>query len=140
MKSLIAKAYDRVVAEGKMVLFKSYRPDVADGEQKRDFIYVKDVVNVMRFFMQKSGVNGIFNVGTGHARTWNDLARALFTAAGKSPVIEFVPMPDVLQKKYQYFTQADMTRLQQAGYDQPFTSLESAVKDYAAYLKDKATI
>jgi ADP-L-glycero-D-manno-heptose 6-epimerase len=140
MKSLIAKAYDRVAAEGKMVLFKSHRPGYSDGEQKRDFIYVKDVVGVMAFLMRRPEINGIFNVGTGNARTWNDLAQALFAAAGKPPRIEYVPMPGILRDKYQYFTQADMRRLYEAGYQRPFTPLEDAVRDYVRYLKGKSLI
>ncbi|MBF0388200.1 MAG: ADP-glyceromanno-heptose 6-epimerase [Candidatus Omnitrophica bacterium] len=140
MKSVIAKAYDRVVAEGKMVLFKSYRPDYADGEQQRDFIYVKDVVAVMDFFMRNPSVNGIFNVGTGRARSWNDLARALFAAVGKPAAIEYIPMPEVLRSKYQYFTQADISRLARAGYDRPFTGLEEAIKDYSHFLRGQTIL
>ena len=138
MKSVIAKAYDRVVAEAKMVLFKSHRPEYKDGEQKRDFIYVKDVVEVVRFFMRSPSVNGIYNVGTGQARTWNDLARALFAAAGRPPVIEYIPMPETLQPRYQYFTQADMSRLRAAGYQRPFMPLEDSIRDYAVYLKNRS--
>jgi len=138
MRSVIAKAYDRVVSEGKMILFKSCRSDYSDGEQKRDFIYVKDVVAVMLFLMQNSSVNGIYNVGSGHARTWNDLASALFSAVGKPRVIEYIPMPEILRSKYQYFTQADMSRLCQAGWNGPGMSLEDAVKDYVLYLKDQS--
>lgn len=134
MRSVIAKAYERVVCEGVMVLFKSDRPDYADGEQKRDFIYVKDVVSVMIYLMKNSSVNGIFNLGTGQARTWNDLALALFAAAGKSPRIEYVPMPEHLRNRYQYFTQAGMDRLRRAGYTGEFMSLEQAVSDYVSYL------
>lgn len=140
MKSVIAKAYDRVVKEGRMSLFKSYHPDYRDGEQKRDFIYVKDVVEVMAFLMQNKNVNGIYNVGSGQARTWNDVAQALFAAVGKAPVIEYIPMPEILKTKYQYFTQADISRLVGAGYTRPMTSLEDAVKDYAGYLKGQSTI
>jgi ADP-L-glycero-D-manno-heptose 6-epimerase len=138
MKSVIAKAYDKVVSEGKMVLFKSHRKEYADGEQMRDFVYVKDVVDVMMYLLDNPKVNGIYNVGTGHARTWNDLARALFAAVGKPANIEYIPMPDVLKDKYQYFTEADMSRLRKAGYVKPFTSLENAVVDYAGYLKTHA--
>ncbi len=138
MKSVIAKSYDRVVAEGKMVLFKSYHPDYKDGEQKRDFVYVKDVVDVMMFFMKHPAINGIFNVATGQARTWNDLAKALFKNAGKPFNVEYIEMPVILRDKYQYFTQGDMTKLRRAGYDKPFMSLEAAVADYSQYLKDKS--
>jgi ADP-L-glycero-D-manno-heptose 6-epimerase len=135
MKSVMAKAYDRVASEGRMTLFKSHRAEYADGAQMRDFIYVKDVVDVVEFLLNKPDVNGIYNVGTGHARTWNDVAKALFAAAGKRADIEYTPMPEVLRNKYQYFTEADMSRLRKAGYVAPFTSLEVAVKDYVGYLK-----
>ncbi len=137
MKSVVAKSYDRVVSEGKMVLFKSYHPMYADGQQKRDFIYVKDVVDVIFFFMDNQKVNGIFNLGTGQARTWNDLAGSLFSAVGKKVNIEYIDMPEILKPRYQYFTQARMDRLRQAGYLKSFTSLEDAVKDYCGYLDGK---
>ena len=91
---------------------------------------------MVMFFMDNPDVNGIFNVGTGHARTWNDLGLALFAAVGKNPQIEYIEMPEVLRDRYQYFTQADMTRLRAAGYTRPFTRLENAVRDYVGYLKD----
>ncbi len=135
MRSVIAKAYDRVMAERKMILFKSHQEGYSDGEQKRDFVYVKDVIDVIIFFMQNPAVNGIFNVGTGVARTWNDLARALFSAVGILPVIEYVDMPESLRSKYQYFTQADMGNLYKAGFTRPFMTLEDSVADYVNYLK-----
>lgn len=137
MRSVVAKAYDRVAHEGKMVLFKSYHPDYKDGEQMRDFIYVKDVVDVVLFFMNHPTVNGIYNVGTGKANTWNQLAAALFKSVNKPVNIEYIEMPEVLRPRYQYFTQAKMDKLRQAGYLKPFTSLEEAVYDYHLYLKDK---
>jgi ADP-L-glycero-D-manno-heptose 6-epimerase len=140
MRSVVAKAYEGVIAEGKMRLFKSYHPDYKDGEQKRDFIYVKDVVDVMIFLMNNPQVNGIFNVGTGQASTWNQLAQALFKAAGKTPLIEYIEMPEILKPRYQYFTQAEMAKLRKAGYTKPFTSLEDAVADYCSYLKNKSTL
>jgi ADP-L-glycero-D-manno-heptose 6-epimerase len=140
MMSVIAKAYERVVRDGKIALFKSYRAGYADGEQQRDFIYVKDAVDVVIYFMDHPKVNGIFNLGTGKARTWNDLARALFSAVGKPVVIEYIDMPESLRPRYQYFTQADMTRLRKAGYQKPFTSLEDAVRDYVKYLKDNSRL
>jgi ADP-L-glycero-D-manno-heptose 6-epimerase len=136
MRSVIAKAYDRVVTEGKMGLFKSYTKEYAHGDQMRDFIYIKDVVDVIMHFVDYPHLNGIFNVGTGQARTWNDLARAVFSAVGKATNIEYIDMPEVLRDKYQNFTQADVTKLRKAGYAKPFTSLESAIKDYAGYLSD----
>ena len=137
MRSVVAKAFDRVVREGKIALFKSYRPDYKDGEQKRDFIYISDAVDIVMFFMEHPAINGIYNVGTGEARTWNDLARSLFAAVGKEPCIEYVDMPSDIQPRYQYYTQADMTKLRAQEYQKPFTSLEDAVTDYAGYLKDK---
>jgi len=135
MRSVIAKAYEKVVAEGKILLFKSYNPQYKDGEQKRDFIYVKDSVDIVMYFLDHPAQNGLFNVGTGCVRTWNDLAQALFQAVNKPTKIEYIDMPDVIRPKYQYFTQADMGKLRNSGYKKPFTALEAAVKDYAGYLK-----
>lgn len=137
MKSVVAKSYDRAVAEGKISLFKSSNPAYKDGEQKRDFIYVKDAVEMVLFFVDHPQINGIFNVGTGQARTWNDLAAALFSALGKSPQIDYIDMPEALRNRYQYFTQADMGKIRRVGYTKPFTSLEKAVEDYSRYLKTK---
>lgn len=130
MKSVICKAYSQIGETGKMKLFKSYHPDYSDGGQQRDFIYVKDCVDVMWWLLQNPGVGGIFNVGTGQARSWNDLANSVFAAMGKTPDIEYIPMPEQLRGKYQYFTQATMDKLRAAGYDRPFTSLEDGAKDY----------
>ncbi|MFH1379497.1 MAG: ADP-glyceromanno-heptose 6-epimerase [bacterium] len=138
MKSIIAKSFDNVNQEGVMRLFKSYRPDYADGEQKRDFIYVKDVLDISYYFITHPGKHGIYNIGTGKAQTWNDLAYALFAAVNKKPSIEYFDMPDELKNKYQYFTQADMTKLMKAGYNKPFTGLQAAIKDYAGYLKNNS--
>lgn len=135
MKSVVAKAYERVVAEGKISLFKSYHPEYKDGEQMRDFVYVKDVVEVVLFLMEHDQINGIFNVGTDQARTWNELALALFAAVNQQPHIEYIEMPEILRGRYQYFTQARMSKLRKAGYTKPFTSLQDAVKDYCGYLK-----
>jgi ADP-L-glycero-D-manno-heptose 6-epimerase len=135
MRSVVAKAYHEVALKGKMRLFKSHRKEYKDGEQKRDFIYVKDAVDIVLFFLDNSSINGIFNVGTGKARAWNDLACALFSAVGKKPCITYIDMPPALEKRYQYFTQADMAKLRGRGYTRPFTELEDAVKDYAGYLK-----
>lgn len=135
MRSVIHKAYPRIVSEGKISLFKSYRPDYAHGEQKRDFIYVKDAVDVVMFFWQNPGIGGIYNVGTGRARSWNDLAKALFSAVGKEVNIDYIDMPDHLQMRYQYFTEASVEKLRSTGFDNPFTSLEEAAADYAVYLK-----
>ena len=134
MKSVVSKAYERVAREGKMTLFKSHNHKYKDGEQMRDFVYVKDAVDVVMYLMEHPAINGIFNLGTGKARTWNDLAMALFAAVGKKPDITYIEMPEILRGRYQYFTQADMARLRGAGYVKPFRPLEDAVKDYCTYL------
>lgn len=138
MRSVVSKAYDRVVDEGRMSLFKSYNPKFKDGEQKRDFIYVKDAVDVVMFLMEHPQINGIFNLGTGQARTWNDLAQALFKAVGRPAQIDYIEMPEILRGRYQYFTEAQMGKLRKAGYIRPFTGLEEAVKDYCGYLSHKS--
>jgi ADP-L-glycero-D-manno-heptose 6-epimerase len=135
MRSVVSKAYQRVAEEGKMSLFKSYDSGYKDGEQKRDFIYVKDAVDMTIFFYDHPNVNGLYNVGTGYARTWNDLAKALFMAVGKRPNINYIEMPEVLRNKYQYFTQADMSKIRSAGYSKSPTKLEDAIFDYVEYLK-----
>jgi len=140
MRSVVAKSYDRVVQKGRMSLFRSYNREYKDGEQKRDFIYVKDAVDVVLFFLERPHVNGIYNVGTGQARTWNDLANALFAAVDKRPHIDFVDMPSELRSKYQYFTEAQMSKLRAAGFQKPFTPLEDAIGDYASYLKEERRI
>ncbi len=140
MRSVIAKVYDRVKREGKINLFKSYQSGYRHGEQKRDFIYIKDAVNIVMFFYHHSDIHGIFNAGTGQSRTWNELAGALFAAVGRKPCIEYTEMPDYLKEKYQYFTEADMSKLRKAGYQKNFMSLEDSVKDYAAYLDQHAYI
>ncbi|MBN1816983.1 MAG: NAD-dependent epimerase/dehydratase family protein, partial [Sedimentisphaerales bacterium] len=115
---------------GRVGLFKSCRPDYADGEQLRDFIYVKDAVEMTLFFLDRPDLSGLFNVGAGQARSWNDLARAVFAAMDREPAIDYIDMPETLRDKYQYYTQADMTRFIATGYDQPTTPLESAVTEY----------
>ncbi|MEW6009362.1 MAG: ADP-glyceromanno-heptose 6-epimerase [Candidatus Omnitrophota bacterium] len=137
MRSLVAKSYDTVVRDKKMRLFKSYKKEYKDGEQKRDFIYVFDALKATLFFWDNPNVNGIFNVGTGKARSWNDLANALFKALDLKPDIEYFDMPPNLIDKYQYFTQADINKLRKTGFDCEFTSLEDAIKDYVKFLKDK---
>jgi len=132
MRSMISKSYDQIKKLGKVQLFKSYRPDYADGEQMRDFIYVKDAVAVTLHFLEHRDVGGLFNCGTGQARTWKDLATAVFQALDVPPRIEFIEMPEVLRGKYQYFTQASMAKLLGAGYTTPFMPLEDAVRDYVA--------
>ena len=111
-------------------LFRSHRPDYQDGEQKRDFIYVKDVVSVLYWFLQHKHPDGIFNLGTGQARTFTDLATATFTAMSRIPDIHFIDIPEDIRDKYQYFTEAKMGKLRQAGCQYPFHTLEDGVSDY----------
>ncbi len=134
MRSVIAKAYPSILAGEKMKLFKSYLEDYKDGEQKRDFVYIKDAVEMVWYFIEHREKKGIFNVGTGKARSWNDLAKAMFSAAGKAPQIEYIEMPETLRDKYQYFTQADISKLQESGCAHKCMELEESVKDYASYL------
>ena len=130
MRSMVHKAYGQILSTGKVRLFKSHRDDYEDGEQLRDFIYVKDAVDVTLFFEDHSGVSGLYNCGTGRARSWNDLVGSLFVAMGRRPEIAYIDMPESLRNQYQYFTQADGAKLRSAGYDRPFTTLEEAVRDY----------
>lgn len=130
MRSVVSKSYAVVRDTGRMSLFKSDRPDYADGCQDRDFVYVKDAAAVTVWLGDHPEVNGIFNCGTGHARTWLDLANALFAALGKPPQIDFIEMPAKLRGKYQYHTEAEMAKLRAAGCDVPFRPLEDAVRDY----------
>lgn len=130
MQSLICKKYPDI-AKGKPIrLFQSDNPHYGDGDQVRDFVYVKDVFNVVLWFLAHKEVGGVFNVGTGKARTWNDVAHAMFTAIRRKPDITYIAMPQELQGKYQYHTQARIEKLVQAGYSASFTTLEDAVIDY----------
>jgi ADP-L-glycero-D-manno-heptose 6-epimerase len=140
MRSVICKAFPQVRDEGRLRLFKSYREGYADGEQKRDFVYIKDTVEIMYYLFCNPKITGIFNLGTGKARSWNDLAKAMFDALGKESVIEYIEMPESLKEKYQYFTQADMTKLKEAGCALKFRTLEEAVKDYIGYLEREACL
>ena len=130
MRSVVHKAYAQVRNEGRVNLFKSYRPDYADGEQVRDFIYVKDAVAVTLWFERHREVSGLYNCGTGQSRSWKDLAQAVFSAVGVEPNIGLIEMPESLRPKYQYFTESDDRKLRAAGYDRSFASLEEGVKDY----------
>ncbi|OQB12850.1 MAG: ADP-L-glycero-D-manno-heptose-6-epimerase [Candidatus Omnitrophica bacterium ADurb.Bin205] len=138
MMSIICKRFKDLKNGRPMRLFKSYRSDFKNGEQKRDFIYVKDAVEVMYYFYNNPQKSGIYNLGTGIARSWNDLANAMFSALGVKPVIEYIEMPEEIKGQYQYFTQAKMEKLRAAGCAHNFVSLEEAVKDYSTYLKDGA--
>lgn len=128
--SVICTLYPQVANGASAKLFKSYHPDYEDGGQLRDFVYVRDCVNVILWFLDNPDKSGIYNVGTGKARSFKDLALATFSAAGKEPKVNYIDMPETLRPKYQYYTQANMDKLRQAGYDQPFTELEDGVKDY----------
>lgn len=130
MRSVVNKAYQQIRDTGTVKLFKSYRPEYRDGEQVRDFVYVRDAVAVSLFFYDNRDVSGLFNCGTGRVRTWNDLVNAVFTAVGKPPKIEYIEMPESLRAKYQYHTQADITKLQEAGFKGDFTRLEDGVAEY----------
>jgi len=137
MASLVYKAYRQVVDTGVIRLFKSYRPEYEHGEQKRDFIYVKDAVDIMWDMLRLGEIAGIFNLGTGRARTWNDLAGAVFHALGREPHIEYIDMPESLKNQYQYFTEAEMEKLRQTRAGHECTSLENAVADYVQNYLDR---
>ncbi len=130
MRSVVHKSFAQVKTGGVIQLFKSYRKDYRDGEQKRDFLYVKDAVAMALHLAANEKANGLFNIGSGAARTWLDLAHAVFAALKREPKIEFIEMPETIRDKYQYFTQANLARLRAAGYTAPATSLEDAVSDY----------
>ena len=130
MRSLVNKLYPRAVKGETARLFRSHRPDVPDGGQSRDFIYVRDCVEVLLWLHDQSEVNGLFNLGTGTARSFADLARATYRALGREVVFDFIDTPPEIREKYQYFTEARMDRLRRAGYNRPFTALEDGVADY----------
>ncbi len=130
MRSVVHKAFEQIRANGKVRLFKSYNPDFEHGEQKRDFIYVKDVVDMTIFIYEHGDVNGIFNIGTGVARSFNDLVLAVFSAMNSEPEIEFIEMPIEIRKNYQYFTQADITKLEKLSDSFKSRTLEDGIKDY----------
>jgi ADP-L-glycero-D-manno-heptose 6-epimerase len=130
MMSVLARVFDEARAGAPVRLFKSHRAGVADGDQRRDFIYVDDAVRVVRWLLDGTAVNGIFNAGTGKARSFRDMIAAMFKALGRKPNIEYVEMPDAIRPQYQYFTQANTARLRGAGYNADFTPLEDAVTRY----------
>jgi ADP-L-glycero-D-manno-heptose 6-epimerase len=130
MRSVVHKAFEQVRDNGKVKLFKSLNPKYKDGEQMRDFVYIKDAVDMTLYFLNNKSKNGIFNVGAGKARTWNDLVTSLFNAVGKPLNIEYIDLPPHLAEKYQYFTEANLTKIKNAGYNQATTSLEDGVSDY----------
>ncbi len=130
MKSMVIKAFEQIRQSGKVRLFKSYNPDYPDGGQLRDFIYVKDAVEMTLFLMENNSANGIYNVGMGRAHSWVELVSPIFESLGLPVRIEFIDMPQYLQGKYQYFTCADMKKLKSLGYRKESWELSEAVKDY----------
>jgi ADP-L-glycero-D-manno-heptose 6-epimerase len=130
MASVIFHAYNQIKETGKMKLFRSHREDYKDGEQLRDFIYVKDVIDVLYFFMKKQPKNGLFNIGQGKARTFNDLVQNTFKSMNINGKIEYIDTPEDIRDKYQYFTEADIEKLRSAGYNKPFHTLEEGIEDY----------
>jgi len=130
MASVIFHSFNQINEKGEVKLFRSHNPNYTDGGQLRDFVYVKDVVDVLYFAYSAAIKNGIYNLGSGKARTFLDLAKATFKALGKEPNIEFIDTPIDIRDKYQYFTEANMTKLSEQGYAKEFTSLEEGVEDY----------
>lgn len=137
MASVIMHTFNQIQKTGKMTLFQSHNPKFKDGEQMRDFVYVKDVINVLYFLMHHRKDSGIYNLGSGKARTFLDLAKNTFKALNKSPEISFMPTPEDIRDKYQYFTEANMTKLKNIGYNTPFHTLEEGVEDYVKYYLTK---
>jgi len=138
MRSVVHKAFEQIRDTGKVRLFKSLKPKYKDGEQLRDFIYIKDAVDMTLFFLDKPNVNGLFNLGTGEARTWNDLVTAIFKSLNKPVNIEYIELPEHLRDKYQYFTEAKMDKIKKAGFNSSIKSLEEGVTDYVKnYLLSK---
>jgi len=141
MMSVICKRFKDVRDKGVIKLFKSYRKDYKDGEQKRDFVYVKDCIDVMWYLFKNPKVTGIFNLGTGKARSWNDIANAMFAALDEKTNIEYIEMPEYIRPRYQYFTEAKMGKLKEAGCDVEFRPLEDSIKDYIGrYLATNAIL
>jgi len=137
MTSVIYKAFNQIRETGKMRLFKSYRKEYPDGGQMRDFIYVKDCLNVMWWFLKNPEVKGIYNLGTGKARTWKDLIKAVFASLERKANIQYIEMPVALRNQYQYFTEAQMNKLKSAGCPVTFAPLEETVRDYVVnYLQN----
>ena len=130
MRSVVSKAYQQIQKTGEMPRFKCHRPDFKDGQQMRDFLYVKDAVCMTLWLTQNDSANGLFNLGSGRARSWLDLAHAIFSALNMEPNIRFIDMPETLQNKYQYFTEAKVQKLESNGFPVRLFSLEDAVKDY----------
>ena len=130
MASVILHTYKQIQQSGQMNLFRSHRPDFKDGQQSRDFIYIKDLLSVIDFLIHKRPANGLYNLGTGKARSFFDLAKNTFISMGITPNIGFIDTPEDIRDNYQYFTEAKMDKLQNAGYQQDFYSLEDGIQDY----------
>ncbi len=137
MASVLSKVFDLAKAGEPVRLFKSHRAGIEDGDQRRDFIYVDDAVGVVRWLLDTPSVNGIFNVGTGKARSFRDMISAMFAALGSAPKIEYIGMPEAIRGSYQYFTESRVENLRRAGYNAGFTPLEDAVKQYVTGFLDR---
>ncbi len=139
MASVAFHAYQQIRESGRVTLFQSYKKEYADGGQRRDFVYVGDAVEATLHLLETpvsaQAPNGLYNIGTGQARTFADLARAVFAALGRDPVIEYIPMPEDLRDRYQYFTQARIDTLRRSGFTRPFRPIEEGVRNYVAYLR-----
>jgi ADP-L-glycero-D-manno-heptose 6-epimerase len=130
MVSMAFRAFHQILQSGKVKLFKSYLNEYKDGEQMRDFVYIKDVVEIIWWLIQNPDINGLFNLGTGKARSWNEMVKAIFSALGINQKIEYIDMPESIRDRYQYFTEAKMEKLDRAGCSYKFMSLEDAINDY----------
>jgi ADP-L-glycero-D-manno-heptose 6-epimerase len=130
MRSLVIKAYEQIVSRGSVRLFRSHREDYADGQQRRDFLYVRDAAEMTLFFLENRQSNGIFNIGSGTASTWNALVEAIFRAMKHPVCIDYIDMPESIREKYQYYTCADIEKLCSAGYSKAVSGLSEAVEDY----------
>jgi ADP-L-glycero-D-manno-heptose 6-epimerase len=140
MASVVMHAFNQIKENGSLKLFQSHNPNYENGGQIRDFIYVKDLLSLMWFWYENKNKSGIYNAGTGKARTFNDLANAIFIALDKNPRIDYIPTPEDIRDKYQYFTEATMDKTREAGYQKSFYELEDAVADYVQnYLAIHAT-
>lgn len=130
MRSVVLKSFEQIKREGSVKLFKSYKSEFAHGEQKRDFLYVKDCCAVMSFLLKNPSISGIFNIGSGKAESWNTLVNSVFDALGEPPQIEYIDMPEGIRDQYQYFTEAPLNKLRKAGYTENFRSIKDGAKDY----------
>ena len=130
MRSVVLRAFEQITASGTMKLFRSYRPEYADGEQLRDFLYVKDAVDMVLYLFGRDGAAGLYNIGSGRAESWNKLAGCVFAALGKEVKIEYIDMPEHLRDRYQYYTCAEMDKLHALGYTRPAAPMADSIRDY----------